>query len=348
MRALVVVALVAVACSTTTPGTVAGPTGTLAASPSTGAAAAASPAPRFDYALAFDTGSRRAVMFGGFLSQQPGPVWTAETWSYDTASTRWQLMRPAVAPSERHYPAMVYDAESDLIVLFGGALPRGRLSGETWTYNVDTDTWKEMRPGNAPSPRSSWAGAVYDPVGDRVILHGGWIGDRDAADTWAYDVNANTWTKLAEDGPRGSSLVYDGLNRRVLAFGGAPEPGRRSADMWIFKLGANTWEQLTVGTTPSARSSPMQYASVAGKIVLFGGSTPAGEIGETWTFDLASNTWAQHRPDLVPSPRHGFKLAYEPRSNTMILFGGGVGSRPLGDTWTYDVAKERWVRVHGG
>lgn len=338
--------LIVVACSGTSQEPDVRPTE--AAHPTaTGTAPATSyPAARFDYAMAFDSDSGRAIMFGGFLSQQPRPVWTDETWSYDVAAHSWQLMRPSKSPSARHYPGMAYDANSDLVILFGGALPQGRLSGETWTYDVDADTWTEMRPPDSPSPRSSWAGMVYDPVGDRVILHGGWTGKEDGSDIWAYDVDLNAWTKLGDAGPRGSSLVYDALNRRILAFGGASAPGLRSADMWSFKLGPDVWEELPVEERPSPRSSPMQYAAAAGKIVLFGGSTTTGELGETWTYDASTSAWSQRHPDPAPSARHGFKLVYDPGSKALLLFGGGVGSRPLDDTWSYDTQKDQWVRLH--
>ncbi len=303
------------------------------------------PAARFDYAMAFDARSGRAIMFGGFLSQNPAPIWTDETWSYDVAGKKWELMRPAKAPSPRHYPAMAYDEGSDRVILFGGALPQGRLSGETWTYDVDTDTWTEMRPATAPSPRSSSAGMIYDPVGGRMILHGGWIGRESGSDMWAYDLKTNAWTKL-RDGPRsGASLAYDAPNHRVVAFGGSPVPGSRSAEMRSFALGPDTWSELAPTNVPSPRSSPMQYAAISRQIVLFGGSTASGELGETWIYDPATNAWAQRRPDPAPSPRHGFKLEYDPASKTLLLFGGGVGSRPLGDTWTYDPVRDRWTQL---
>lgn len=321
--------------------------------PATAAATAAptsgpatSPAARFDYGMAFDARSGRAVMFGGFLSQTPAPIWTNETWSYEVATKRWELMRPATAPSPRHYPGMVYDEKADRMILFGGALPQGKLSNETWTYDVDTDTWSEMRPAAAPSPRSSWSGMIYDPVGDRVILHGGWTGRENASDLWVYDLKKNTWTMLA-DGPRsGQSLAYDPVIHRVVAFGGSPVPGSRSAGTWSFAPGPDSWSEVSTSRAPSPRSSPMQYAASVRKIVLFGGSTATGELAETWTYDVATNAWAQRHPDPAPSARHGFKLVYDRTSKMLLLFGGGIGSKPLDDMWSYDAEQDRWTRLH--
>lgn len=89
----------------------------------------------------------------------------------------------------------------------------------------------------------------------------------------------------------------------------------------------------------------MQYAAASGRIVLFGGSVTRGQLGETWTYDPANNAWTQRRSDPAPKARHGHALVYDPASKTLLLFGGGVGSTPLDDTWIYDPDQDRWTML---
>ena len=49
-----------------------------------------------------------------------------------------------------------------------------------------------MEPTTRPSPRTE-TGMAYDAESDRVILFGG-VPQND--DTWAYDLNTNTWTLM--------------------------------------------------------------------------------------------------------------------------------------------------------
>jgi hypothetical protein len=89
---------------------------------------------------------------------------------------------------------MVYDAESDRSIMFGGS-PGG---SETWAYDYNTDTWTNMEPSIGPGDRSRHA-MVYISAADRVILFGGQVGSTEYIyinETWTYDLNTNTWTNM--------------------------------------------------------------------------------------------------------------------------------------------------------
>ena len=73
---------------------------------------------------------------------------------------------------------MAYDAESDRVILFGGdSRPIQFHQGDTWAYDLDTNSWTDMNPATSPAERALPAMA-YDPQSDRVILFGGWSGTR--------------------------------------------------------------------------------------------------------------------------------------------------------------------------
>lgn len=98
---------------------------------------------------------------------------------------------------------MVYDSESDRIVLIGGQL--GDLtvnpdaySGATWTYDVAGNKWTLMEPAANPGSLSKVA-LSYSDASDRVVLFGGLrsFPHQEYTDaTWAYDYNSDTWEEM--------------------------------------------------------------------------------------------------------------------------------------------------------
>ena len=102
-------------------------------SPWTNMNPAEAPSPRQGTAMAYDAESDRVVLFGGSR-----PELSDQTWVYDFNTNTWREMNPATSPSPRvSVPgAMVYDAESDRVVLFGDLV--GVLDDETWTYDFNS------------------------------------------------------------------------------------------------------------------------------------------------------------------------------------------------------------------
>ncbi len=141
--------------------------------------------------MAYDAESDRLVLF---------VEWTGvpdnETWAYDFNTNTWTKMLVITRPSPRHSHAMAYDAESDRVVLFGGHLPSGVHSDETWAYDFNTNTWTNMEPPTQPLKLAAH-NLAYDAESDKVVLFGGDTNGVLSDETWAYDLNANTWTDLS-------------------------------------------------------------------------------------------------------------------------------------------------------
>ncbi len=105
-------------------------------------------------------------------------------------------MNPATNPGDRFAPAMAYDAQSDLVILFGGTTT-GIATSDTWAYDFNRNVWTNMK--SVVHPSWHWAHAVaYDEGSDRVVLFGGQNGVQNPIrrETWAYDFNTNTWTHM--------------------------------------------------------------------------------------------------------------------------------------------------------
>jgi len=80
----------------------------------------------------------------------------------------------------------------------------------------------------SPTPRARF-GTIYDPeTGNVLISHGFQESEADLDDTWEFSIENGEWKRLDTEGiPMPArhcfQMVYDSLNRRVVAQGGAAE-----------------------------------------------------------------------------------------------------------------------------
>lgn len=236
------------------------------------------PGQGFDFAYDFE--SERAV-----LVEVPG-----KTWAFDPATGAWEE-KSEDGPTPWG-SAMSYDAQSDRMILVG--------EDQTWAYDLDSDMWEEMQPNRIP-PHREFAKLAYDAQSDRVIVFGGGsrIVGEPLGDTWAYDYDKDTWTKMTpavSPPPRTySAMAYDPATDRVILFGGSEgEETAQFDDTWAYDYDNDTWEQIG-SKGPSARAwHVMALDAETGQIVLFGGGISRDEYtAETWIFDPRAKTWSQ-------------------------------------------------------
>jgi hypothetical protein len=102
-----------------------------------------------------------------------------ETCTFDVCTnTRLQMSPSGQAPGELS-GGLVYDVDSDVTVAFG-------FNGVS-VYDANANTWSYQSPNPAPM------GAVYDPISGLIITTE--LTDT-YLDTWAYDVDTDTWTLI--------------------------------------------------------------------------------------------------------------------------------------------------------
>lgn len=294
--------------------------------------------------MAYDSESDKVILYGG---AHPGRDIKAsdETWAYDVASNTWTNMRPASGPPEKGAVDLVYDVESDRVILFGG----GYGDDDTWAYDYNTNTWTEMAKG--PGDHLGYRMA-YDSESDRCILFGG-MGYPSFIvynDTWAYDFNTDTWTEMK---PSNSppvrnyhAMAYDTQADRVILFGGADPQDKGIMDTWAYNFNTNTWQELErgEGEYPSGRYyHTLAYNTVADRSILYGGSSGGAE---TWSYDYSTNIWTKLEPAENPGKRSMHAMVYSSASDRIILFGGGaVHYRYTDDTWVFDFNTTTWTDV---
>lgn len=318
------------------------------------------PSSRGYVSMAYDSESKQVIMFGGITGNEHEiENYSSETWAFDVVAQSWTEKSPPESPGPRStFGGMVYDAESDRVILFGGIRTRERTIRETWAYDFNTNTWTKM---DARPPTKRFGQAIaYDAESDRVILFSGFDFDsyKMIQDTWAYDYNTDTWTEMKpEISPPGQAfhaLTYDPTTDRVILWGGdtwTPDPTNitpRDSSVWAYDYNTNTWEQYLPDIGPSPRTNhAMAFDENAKKVLMYGG-TDSGTT-EVQAYDYNTNSW-ETIPGSSPFPgalsRHA--MVYVPDIDRFVVFGGQLGSRLanyINDTWIYDLNTNTWTNL---
>ncbi|MFW9964070.1 MAG: Kelch repeat-containing protein [Candidatus Sifarchaeia archaeon] len=309
--------------------------------------------------MTYDNESDLIVVFGGWNSTSPPTnSWKNDTWAFDFNTDTYTRKAPSTAPPGRAEPGMAYDTARDLVVLFGGMeyLAIDLRLNDTWTYDVDTDTWTEILPATAPSARRAHDMA-YDIESDRMIVFGGEDG-ASLNDTWAFNPGTGVWQKMnpasAPPARFAHRMSYDIESDRVILFGGRLyESYNFFYDTWAYDYGSDTWENLTDTIHPSERGVPsLTYDSESDRVVLFGGSASLDAYDDTWTFDYNTAMWEEQSPSTSPSARSRHGSAYDWESDRVVIYGGTIGGFSSsshvssGKTWAYDLNANAWEEIN--
>ena len=216
--------------------------GTFSYSPSKkswGTLTGSEPAGRLSPAMVYSTRGAAIVMFGG--------QGLNDTWALDLRTKSWAQMIPNQGPGSppglaQLTNAMVYDSNNDVFILFGGCLcasDAGPSSGDTWAYQLSTNTWSRMTPAVSPPSRQGH-NLVYDSTNKAVVLFGGFdmSSGRYLNDLWVYRYDTNSWTQVfpfgSPPGRRAAAMVYDPILQRTVLYGGANSGSLQ--DVWALQL----------------------------------------------------------------------------------------------------------------
>lgn len=335
-KALVVLAVALIACGAdrASPVPTAAPSAERSAAPapttSTPAPGrAAAPSLRGYHALVA-MGSRGVLLFGGSNAlPRSGGVLQKDVWLLRDG--KWTA---AAAELPFFSDVTVWDPDIARVVIITDV-------GAVYLYDPLADRW-ERRATSGPRAVDSLRGA-YDPKARRVLVFGG-------ADTWAYDVTANTWTQLSPrtSAPprRWTAVVHHSRSGVFVMFGGTD-----LGDTWTYDASTNEWKEMKPALAPSGRKyHAMAYDERADRIVLFGGAAGPQDretpFGDTWTYDLARNEWTEVRSATAPTPRGWHAMAYDTSVGRVVLFGGGPHRDAYSaETWVFDTTASSWSHL---
>jgi len=290
------------------------------------------PSPRMGYETSYGYEWLRQILirYGGH-NQGGGGEQNSEVWTYDLARDVWTLKEPNDAPpgvccAQQN---VFHDALRKLIRFPAFSGSHGWQSfreiylknSSVWTYDLDTNTWRYMRPCPEVWP-SPLRGAAYDPHHQVVVLHGG---EGSGHGTVVYDLYTNAWHRMnpkpAPPNVSQPGFTYDAVNRVFVLFGSqfASHP-----ETWVYDLRKNAWRVLEVKEHPPAeRTSPVLAGDTRNGIVLCcvqrGGEKD--KTLETWGLDVAKSTWTRLKVGRAPDPSGNRNriLLYLPDKNLFVL-----------------------------
>jgi hypothetical protein len=282
---------------------------------------------RSGYAMTYDAGRQRVVIFGG---EAPDGL-TGDLLAWDGA--RWTCVT-SDGPAPRSDASLAYDARRNVLVLYGGRAGRipfrdtWELSGSTWTLR-DTA-------GPTPEPHGV---AAFDSTSGVVVLFAGLGDDTPARRTWNW--NGTAWT-AAGDEPRAQfpNAMLDGAAGARVRLMTARRIGSDRYNPVVFERLDGAWREISAGGELPVFSPQAPSAAMPNGAVLYAGFEADQRVG-TWTLDGAR--WTRHA-GTSPTRRKGAQMTYDALRKVAVLHAGDDGNRVLSDTWEWDGRAWKQIR----
>jgi hypothetical protein len=260
-----------------------------------------------------DPTSGRYIRFPAFSASHGWQWWRevylndTSAWTYDLPQNRWRNMRPLPAAHPRPLRCASWDAEHEMVVMFGG---EGSNEG-TWIYDPWENTWTQKKPPKEPRGRSG-GNMAYDARHKVHVLFGSQFDDDQH--TWIYDLNANTWTELATDGlpptrQNDAVLTYDSNAGLILAVvkitTGKDEDAKHRLETWTLDLDAKKWTPLKPEREPdptSSRARQLMFAPELGVALLENRPSNSSGVSEQqiWALRLPPKAAGTELPVIKP------------------------------------------------
>jgi hypothetical protein len=273
------------------------------------------------------------------------------------AAIEWQPLYPPM----RTCASMILDTLNHRAILFGGDSRRsvGEIYNDVWQMNLDEPVrhWARLNPsGTPPCPRYEH-NAVYDPVGQRMLVFTGCDGVGIVNDVWALSLvsGSEAWTQLNSANPPPeryvSYVVFHPGRNSMIVFGGT-STSQRFDETWELKLDSLVWRQLSPsGTIPSPRTGGGAfYDALNNRMVVFAGHDYTQAFSETWALSLTpgAEAWEELEPTgAVPDARYGFASGWDQTSKRFYVFAGWSYYSGLwyNDTRVLDMAAMTWTEL---
>ncbi|MGH7726167.1 MAG: Kelch repeat-containing protein [Candidatus Eiseniibacteriota bacterium] len=316
------------------------------------------PLVRYGHQVVFDSHRRRMILIGGRgeSGNYPTAVWTLDL----NAESSWERLPAAgdLIPGFVGHSA-VYDPVRDRVFVVSGYDPTVGFVLDLWVLELDRDpaVWRRITSsGPKPSARQGQS-AVYDPVGDRILVFGGLLGNQFQNDTWSLSLAGEpTWALVQTPGPGPGRRAFhaaalDEQRKRMLIFGGSFE---ESDEVWALDLSnVPLWERVsTAGIPPSPRYASLAvFDSRSDRLLILGGDFREPQM-DTWELSFSDS-----EPQWGPLPVLGAKPPgrdyhsgiLDPINYRVIVFGGIVDDPQqayASDLWSLSLdANYVWERL---
>lgn len=274
-------------------------------------------------------------------------------------SSRGQECLESAAPSPRAYPSMTFHDSAGVVLVFGGFSRHGWTQDlrDTWAYEPSAERWQYVGEvaAIAEDGSSGITSVVYAARANLAVAFD------NAGRTWTYRYETDTWRTVSPEpspAPRcGQAMAYDAESDRVVLFGGFGCKSPQDSvfgDTWAYDVVAEQWTEMQPATSPPARMyAASAYDAGADRVVVWGGRLLEPLTDDTvWAYDANSDSWTAHAgPGGPQRPIAYATMSYRPMTRDFLLFGGALLDAPfegsvVGDTWTYQLSKDKWTRLN--
>lgn len=269
-----------------------------------------------------------------------------ETWTFDVCTNTWHRTNPTGAMIGNLNAGLVYDVDSDRTV----ALGYEHIS----VYDANTNTWTQPRNDTIGYGLIIPMGAVYDPISGLIIT-------TDLTDsyleTWAYDVDTNTWTLIGrlweqqgQDYTRFELLGYSQESDRLIF---------TSVDDITALVDPRTGDQTLITTATPAISfgyPHAQYGPAADTVYVAEGVWGDGGIvgprfpDQICGFDPGTSAWTSCFAIPPNNSRYAAfgAMVGDPINHRLVLIHGVYGSfwvNADGNVWAIDLNAGEWTEL---
>jgi hypothetical protein len=215
------------------------------------------PGSRMRPLMAYVPSRHEAILVGGLVDY----LALDDVWRLDlNGAPQWQKLGVTGAGQPSPWgSSLTYDPVRDRLLQFGGGPTNSPPTAALYSLALQpSPVWQPVSVSGSPPPARSYHSAIYDPVGDRLIVFGG--------------------------SSTGSFFPY-------------PSPGTLLSDVWQLTLSPPmTWSEIAIGSatqTPRFEHSAI-YDPVRQQMVVFGGITAGGAVGDVWALSLGPEPeWTQ-------------------------------------------------------
>jgi hypothetical protein len=295
-----------------------------------------SPGLAYECSLVYDPVNKQVIRWAGH-NQGGGGEQNGETWALDPVTAKWTIKEPNISPPGACCNNQnVFDTAQNRFLrfpAFSGShgwhwFRQNYLSNSSlWSYDLATNTWRDMRPVPAPQPAPLRC-ASWDSDNQVAVVFGG---EGATHGTIVYDPYTNTWTRMQPAtepaGRSAGNLAYDSARKLHILFGTQFSDDPHT---WAYDLRKNQWLDLKPPTTPPTdRNDAVLTYDSANRIIIASvrvidksdGKEVVDGHYETWSYDAGKNAWTPMKPKKEP-PGWGNRrrvMIYLPDQNLVLM-----------------------------